>query len=289
MVVFFTLLYNNDIYFKEKYDFWAIYLPYKQTNKIYTIERRKGMLKMALGTTLKPSTSPSKGFTITPLTSDSYKNDQLMREKMHLYHKKYQDNYQNFNRYYLRYPETDLGTTRSYVFLTRPDCYLVTGTGKKMKLNEYATIDDKWQYYWRFHHIILQSLTNTLHPDHDFVSFLQGKVKSCQLPDIAIKQYQMTQLYTGYQFPYPGNTIESTTGGTFDMTFVEDHQFRVVKFFDMWLKYMNDVQLNILKPKKEYIYSNEADYASSAYIIVTTADGKTILYWAKYTGICGRA
>lgn len=233
----------------------------------------------------KKSSKSSLSTNIGYWTSGMYKDDELVREKLNLYHKKYRDNYQNFNRYYDIYPELELGDLRPYVFFTRPDCNLCTMKGKQLMLNEYASLDPTWKYYFKYRNIILQSLTSYLHPDHDFVPFLQGAVKSCQIPDINIKSYQMTQLYTGYQYQYAGNSIESTTGGTFDVTFKEDHLLRILQFFDMWIKYMNDVQLNKLKPKKEYIYDNQADYMASTYIFLCDPTAQNIVYFAKYTGI----
>ena len=245
---------------------------------------------MAIGTKIKTANTSksSNDHKLGYWTYAQYgqKKDDRVREVLNLYHKKYRDNYQNFNRFYDIYPELELGSVCPYVFFTRPDCNIIKMKGNNQPiLNEYTRLDPTWKYYFKYRNIILQSLTRYLHPHHDFVSFLQGAVKSCQLPDITIKSYQMTQLYTGYQYQYAGNSIESTTGGTFDVTFKEDHLYRVLQFFDMWIKYMNDVQLNKIKPYKEYIYDNCADYMASAYIIICDPTGQSIIYFAKYTGI----
>jgi hypothetical protein len=119
---------------------------------------------------------------------------------------------------------------------------------------------------------------------HAFIPYITTRVESLQLPDYTIKQNQIIQPYTHYTVPYTTSALESTTGGTFDMTFREDKYFSIHKLFYGWIYYQNNVMRNIFRPKDKYLYYNALDYATSIYDFIVDDTGENIVYWAKYTG-----
>lgn len=122
-------------------------------------------------------------------------------------------------------------------------------------------------------------------PLHSLVPFLTGRVESLQVPDYNVKTYTLTQPYTKYSLPFAVNAIESTTGGTFDVSFREDKDLSVTKYFYSWLYYMDGVSRNIFKPKDKYILYNALDYATSVYDVLVDATGERIVWFGKYTGV----
>jgi hypothetical protein len=121
-------------------------------------------------------------------------------------------------------------------------------------------------------------------PLHSFMPYLTSRVESLQLPDYTIKQNTLVQPYTKYSMPYTTSAIESTTGGSFDLTFREDKYYSLHKLFYAWVYYQNNVMRNIFRPKTGYIKHNALDYATSIYDFIVDETGENIIYWAKYTG-----
>lgn len=119
---------------------------------------------------------------------------------------------------------------------------------------------------------------------HTFIPYLTSRVESLQLPDYTIKQSSLVQPYTKFTIPYTTSAIESTTGGTFDITFRDDKDYSITKLFFAWTYYQDGVMRNIFKPKDKYLKYNALDYATSIYDFLVDATGENIVYWAKYTG-----
>lgn len=223
----------------------------------------------------------------------------------------------DFDRFYSVDLETELPSGRHYIFICRPDLYLVDGNSKSMKLSSDSRVstDPYFTYLSQFHPEIISSLTSEftemkstrlkpsggtgdnyvssirengttyiLSTQHAFIPYLTSRVESLQLPDYTIKNSAFVQPYTKYTLPYTSSAIESTTGGSLDITFREDKYFSLHKLFYAWIYYQNNVMRNIFKPKDRYIKYNELDYATSIYDIIVDDTGENIIYWSKYTG-----
>lgn len=233
----------------------------------------------------------------------------------------------DFDRFYTVDLETELPSGRHYIFICRPDLYLVeTGSASSGSLSlsseSRVNIDPYFTYLSQFHPEIiasltgdfagLKSLTNTSQAAaagsgygnsattdgttvrvgnktytltiHSFIPYLTSRVESLQLPDYTIKQNAIVQPYTKYTIPYTTSAIESSTGGSFDITFREDKNFSLHKLFYAWVYYQNNVMRNVFRPKDKYLKYNALDYATSVYDFLVDDTGENIIYWAKYTG-----
>ena len=216
----------------------------------------------------------------------------------------------DFDRFYAVDLENELPSGRHYIFICRPDLYLVeegsaVSGSIKLSAESRVNVDPYFTYLAQFHPEIIASLTgdfaglksNALKnikqdaasgsgygnsrttdgakvkaggksytlPIHTFIPYLTSRVESLQLPDYTIKQNTLTQPYTKYTLPYTTSAIESTTGGSFDLTFREDKYFSLHKLFYGWVYYQNNVMRNIFTPKKKYLMYNALDYATSIY------------------------
>jgi len=209
---------------------------------------------------------------------------------------------------------------RHYIFICRPDLNLVTEGTNKLNAASGIASDGFFQYLASYYPHIITSLTgefdvtmghgkisqsdrgcgsglgnatqyssakdsmgNSL-PIHTFIPVLTGRAESLQLPDMTIKNYELTQPYTKYTIPYAASAIESQTGGTFDIVFREDQDFSIHKLFYAWIYYTDGVMRNRFRPKDKYIIYNAFDYATSIYDIAVDATGENIIWFAKYTG-----
>lgn len=220
---------------------------------------------------------------------DSNSKNKKFDKKMHLMLninlRKTSDPLWYIDRLYSVFPEYELTTLHQYVFFTRPDLNILRGSGENVTISKTASHDPFFNYLWKTDPVLYKSLTSKLTEVNDFIPYLTGRTTSIQLPDQNIKTYSINQPYTNYLLPYAGNNYESTTGGTFDVTFREDNKNRIINLFQCWNLYMHYLSRNMCVPKRTYINQNKCDYASSVYVITCTADNNTIVHWSKYTGV----
>jgi len=209
----------------------------------------------------------------------------------------------DFDRFYSVDLENELPSGRHYIFMCRPDLYLVNSdlcTDGKITLSSESRVhvDPYFTYLAQWHPEIIASLTSdfaglkssntsidgTPLPLHSFMPYITTRVESLQLPDYSIKQNAIVQPYTKYTIPYTTSAIESLTGGSFDLSFREDKYYSIHKLFYAWIYYQDKVMRNIFRPKDRYLQYNALDYATSIYDFIVDETGENIVYWAKYTG-----
>lgn len=189
--------------------------------------------------------------------------------------------FENFDRFYSIYPDIEATNLLQYVFIVRPSCNIVDRGGDitdECKHDNYITMMVKTEP------ILAESLCDGFNNEHDFIPFLTGRVESLQVPDLSLKTYTLDQPYTNYRIPYPGTSIESVTGGSFDITFRETKTLKIHKLFNLWIHYISAVKRNTCSPKMIMMKENRFDYACSVYQITCLPDGETIVWWGKYTG-----
>lgn len=199
-----------------------------------------------------------------------------------------------FDRLYSVHPNFELSSTCTYVFFVRPDLNIL-----EKKTHQLISLDHNRKFYtqnsspnrdqffrWmnKAHPWVLSQLSGNRITGHDFMPLLTGRVESISLPDYKIKDYKLTQPFTGYNMPYASHALESMTGGEFEVTFRDDGEMRILKLFQTWLYYINGVTRNIFSPKASYISNNKADYCTSVYVFTCKPDASEIIHWMKYTG-----
>lgn len=241
-----------------------------------------------------------KNQTFSPdsFTSTHNKVNKLVEYEMNMTYGKSKTNTElYFDRLYSVYLDLEMDNLCQYVFMVRPNLniFMDNNPSKLAKLTEsqinagfYANSspskDQFFRYMKKTYPYMLQSLTYELPGNHDFIPYLVGRTESLQIPDYSIKGYTMNQPYTNYELPYASHGLDSSTGGDFDITFREDNELKIHKFFQTWLYYIDGVTRNRFSPKTKYIMHNKIDYATSVYCITCKADAETIVYWTKYTG-----
>jgi len=197
----------------------------------------------------------------------------------------YQDSYQNFNRFYSVYPEQELTDLKTYVFVVRPSCNILTNAGATSEIVPANQSDSLFSYMGQDHKTILRFLGDGLAADHKFIPFLVYRTESLQLSDFTLKDSSVNQPYTNWQIPYGTNGNESVTGGSFDIMFREDNQLRITKLFHAWTHYINGIMKGTLQPNKSLTTNqNKFDYMTTVYQITCAPDASTILYFAQYVG-----
>ena len=189
-----------------------------------------------------------------------------------------------FNRYYKIYPNDEMGSLISYVFIVRPDCNIDDAIAKDAY---FRSLSQKFQSPL----IALTAEHRDLGVSHHFIPFLVDRTLNFQVPDVNLKTYDFEQPFSTYRTTYAGNTNESRSGQTFEIQFRENADLDVSNFFNAWISYISGVTTNKYIPKRKYIESrvregtSVIDYATSIYFIKTKADGSEIVFYHKQVGV----
>lgn len=199
-----------------------------------------------------------------------------------------------FDRLYSIWPDYELTSTCTYVFFVRPDLNIIDKSNNKLVVNAQNRkgympngSPSRDQFFRRMNKVypyLLGNLSGERITGHDFMPVLTGRVESINLPDYKVKDYKLTQPFSGYNMPYASHALESMTGGEFEVTFREDSELSIIYLFHTWLYYINGVTRNLFSPKTVYIRNNKTDYCTSVYVITCKADASEIIHWVKYTG-----
>ncbi len=200
---------------------------------------------------------------------------------------KFYNNYADaFNRYKTIFPDDEISSFKTYVFIVRPDLNLLQPIVEDAFFRDIQENSPS----------VLRNLTHSQAtifgkaPSTHFISFLYDRTLSYNLPDFNVKTYALDQPFTGFRTTYAGNSNESRSGTDFTITFRENGNLDVFRLFDAWVRYIDNVSTGVFSPFTEYVQSkflngvNEIDYATSVYLIMTKADGTEIVYWHKQTG-----
>jgi hypothetical protein len=216
-------------------------------------------------------TDSSRGFS---LESKGYYSD--LQKKL----------YNSFNRNKIAFPDRELTKTFAYVFFTRPDLNILTGGGSSYSLyGKNVDKDKKYKYLWENNPWCLKSLVSNSNPYHKFMVLLSNEAKSFEVGDVVLKTVEHGETYNGNKLIYGQSDQESNAAGEVSIRYVDSVNLDIFKLHLVWTDYINKVSRGIFEPKRQYMMSRILDYASSCYYFLCGADGSTILYWQKLTGI----
>lgn len=197
-----------------------------------------------------------------------------------------------FDRYYSINPDLELSGLCHYIFMTRPDLYILDDNqSPPIPRSEVTAATNAFNTVFLTNPNVVKSLTN-IGPDggkspkgkHSFIPIITSRVDSIQLPDYSIRSYTIEQPYSGYTMPIATHGNHSITGGQFDLVLRETYDLAIHKMFQLWTKYISDISIGAYSPRPHNMLNNICDYAVSVYDIICAPDAKTILYWVKYVG-----
>lgn len=186
-----------------------------------------------------------------------------------------------FNRFRVQYPDYFMNNTIGYVFLTRPDLNLFDSNGNM--LSQVAN-DPQLYYVVNANKKTALSLTNKFSSDHDFNPILSNTITSLDVSDESIDTLETGETFTGFKTQYAKSNIRSMTAGTISVKYPETYNMSITHLFQLWCTYESSVYRGSLKPKDEYIWNRELDYACDIYYFLLDVEDNIIRYWCKYTG-----
>ena len=190
-----------------------------------------------------------------------------------------------FNRNKTAFADYHLNKTFAYVFFTRPDLNLCYYKDSKWQLTNQAKMDAKFNYLFNNNPLCLRSLVSSGNPNHKFLVLLSNEARSFEVSDKVLKSIEHGETFTGGKVTYGRTDHETNTAGEMSIRYIDSVNLDIYKIHEAWTDYINNVSRGKFSPKKKYIHDRILDYACSCYYFLCGADGSTILYWQKLTGV----
>lgn len=185
-----------------------------------------------------------------------------------------------FNRFRIAYPDYFLNNTLGFVVFTRPDLNLMNGDN----LHSQVSNDPQLYYIAKADLDIVKSLTRGYSSAHHFHPLLSNTLTSIDVADESIDTLETGETFTGFKTQYAKSNIRSMTAGTITLSFPETYNMGLTHLHQLWCAYESGVYRGSLRPKDEYIWGKELDYACDIYYFVLDVEDLIIRYWCKYTG-----
>ena len=137
---------------------------------------------------------------------------------------------------------------------------------------------------------------------HEMIDTLAGKKgafmniftnRAASLPASAeqLGSIDYSETWNKYKMVLGTSTKDSKISGNFEILFKEDANLSMIKIHKLWIDYIENVFMGrcispcATKSDMASVQSAVIDYMVSVYVFSLRPDGKTIQYWAKYTGV----
>lgn len=213
------------------------------------------------------------------------------------------DNFNSFNIYKSAENQDYLQSGIAYVFFTKPSLHFgnnipdyVHKIGIYKKINQqnfFRTcpfIDEIVNRKSQMYSEVLRGLKG----GSGFVNFITNLAENFETQDQTLETFNASETFRGYKLTLPSSSVESRAGGTFSINYHETRNMEVTVFHKIWVDYIEAIRLGTIVPSNSSIrrYNRNnvknrgyIDYMNSCYYFLLDADGKTIKYYAKYTGV----
>lgn len=189
----------------------------------------------------------------------------------------------DFNRYSVLngvpdYYENGYG----YLFITTPNLNIGGGTGSNRNLEADSFL---YNLNKREPHIV-KSLTNGLdYGSSPIIKILSNSMITFETRDLSMKTITTHETFEGYKTLMPTSFVESMSGDQFSISYRESPDLEIMKLHKCWLDYIFNLRRGKFVPDATTLSRGELDFMSAAYFFATKPDGRTITYFAKYTGV----
>lgn len=183
-----------------------------------------------------------------------------------------------------------------YVFITRPMLFLepskpVVSNSIGQLAYENMTRDP---YFTQFlisetlnniDQQLVHSLTyNSNYVKSHFLPIFTNNVKTFSTNATSLESSDFFNTQHGYKQIMPTTKILSESSGQIMMSMQDDSNLTITKLLGIWVNYIANITDGTFNANPEMVQDGVLDYTSSIYYFVLEPDGKTLKYWAKYTG-----
>lgn len=119
---------------------------------------------------------------------------------------------------------------------------------------------------------------------NNFMPLFTNKARGFTSTDVAMEQQEAFQTKQGFRMPLPTFKTQSEAASTISIPMFETPNLDVTKTLGLWVNYMSNVTDGTFHANPQAVKAGVVDYMSSIYYMVLEPDGRTLKYWAKYTG-----
>jgi hypothetical protein len=195
-------------------------------------------------------------------------------------------------------------TGYSFVFITKPLLFLYpikpqgnTASDRLLKLAyENMTLDQNISQYLTAESMnindktILEQLSffegNFASPynRNNFLPIFTNKIKGFSTTDVVMEQQEAFASKQGFRMPLPTNKIQSEAANVVSIPLFETQNLDIMKTLNIWVNYISNITDGTFHANPFMVKNGVIDYMSSIYYFVLEPDGRTLKYWAKYTG-----
>jgi len=189
-----------------------------------------------------------------------------------------------FDKYQHYGTRTDFSYTGfQYMFITKPKINL----GDVGKTGQENTASDSFFTYLQLYKPEVLEVLNSRNTNNSgiFIRMLTNRYKGFDTQDVVMRTKETYETWKGYKITQPVNIIDSINGGTFSISYDETEDAMITLIHKCWVDYIDKIRNGNLRPDPDIVEFKEIDYMSSLYFFTTEPDGRTLKYWAKYTGV----
>lgn len=185
-------------------------------------------------------------------------------------------------------PYNTIKTVKEYIFITKPDLYLLDSSGNiQQSLQNNALFVDAAS---RYKPVILQLQSSANRDGNPFMTLLSNSVTtSLNIPGISADSIETATNIVGTRISYRGTSIKSDQDLDFDLEFEETKYLDIYMLFKIYdeyerLKWNGTIDLAANDHWKNYIFNKVLHDQMTIYKFLVDEDGMRILYWARITG-----
>ena len=120
--------------------------------------------------------------------------------------------------------------------------------------------------------------------DSSFLPIFTNQCKNFDTSDVTMEQLDAFDTKQGFKQVLPMHKSSSEGSGAISINVTEDSNLDFTKIMKLWVNYISNITDGTFDANPDMINNGVLDYVSSIFYFVLAPDGKTIKYWAKYTG-----
>ena len=204
-----------------------------------------------------------------------------------LYSRSDNDVYEKFNRFGVLDPYNQLGTSREYIFITKPDLHLFEERDPHVINEELSGIPFFNDALIRYPYALRQLQISYSGNPSPFMNIITNSVKSSMdLSTISADTNDTGATYQGFAMKYREDSFESDFNHSFSLE-INDTKYlecyMVFKIWDMYERVKKDG--DVTPPDEKYIINRILHDQCAVYKFIVDEDGESIIYYAKGWGV----
>lgn len=207
------------------------------------------------------------------------------------------NSFKKFDGYYTNIYKDSFVSGNAFMFITKPLLYInpIKSTTTSLDRSAYInmTRDPNFAQYITTEalnnidryipQMLSYNLSNT-NVTSLFMPIFTNACKSFDSNDIAMGQTELFDTKQGHRQSLPTHKTESEAANTLSITVTEDNNLSFTKIMNLWVNYISNITDGTFDANPEMVLNGVLDYTCSIFYFVLEPDGKTLKYWAKYTG-----